>query len=693
MEVFLSRSARFEPMIRARFQQEGLPGDLGYLALIESGYSSEAVSRSYAVGMWQFMRGTGKGYGLGVDSWVDERRDPVKATDAAARHLRDLRDRFGSLYLAAAAYNAGAGKVSRSLGKLEWDAPARRDTAAAEARPTRRRDRPGGRGEATLDEALADGLADVEEPRQDEPLAPDSTDITSDAAFFRLASTDLLAAETQDYVPKLIAAALIAKAPARYGFAVPAAGALHLRLDGGGRRDRSRRGRAARGHERGRDARPQPAVPPAGDAAPLGRRSSACPRAPAPTVAGGYAQLSPKARVHYLTHVTGRRERLSTIAARYHLPMREIQAANPKLKATRPAKGTRVVIPAAAVPSALAMRATGTIGGGRALRRPAPAPRAPRRDADRHRPAVPGLGPLDPPRQRPPERSCAPCRHAASASPADLHLQPAPSENPVSADSSAPAARRSTSDRRPRPPRPVSERAALAVLGSMVFLIVALMVLLVQTHAGSIRRARPRRRPVRAPTAGAWRCGERCGAALRHAGCAALALAAGAAARARSPDRVRLAPRRPAVRPCHARRRTTRCASRLAATTRRPSGRGQDRWAASSRATCRRAACRRWQGALFVTDTGLVFRSADGRFGDHAAGGRPGAAARAGPLARVGGHAGLRRRGAGPATRICSGWTAACSRPTRRARCSTWPSTRAGWTAWARASGRPSARW
>src|SRR5918999_136872 len=121
MSVFLERGSRYESMIRRRFEEEGLPGDLGYLALIESGCSNDAVSRSYAVGMWQFMKGTARGYGMRIDSWVDDRRDPVKATDAAARYLRYLRDRFGSLYLAAAAYNAGAGKLSRSLGKLQWD--------------------------------------------------------------------------------------------------------------------------------------------------------------------------------------------------------------------------------------------------------------------------------------------------------------------------------------------------------------------------------------------------------------------------------------------------------------------------------------------------------------------------------------------------------------------------------------------
>src|SRR5690242_8972679 len=217
MAIFLSRGARYEPLIRARFQSEGLPGDLGYLALIESGYSNEAVSRAYAVGMWQFMRGTGRGYGLRVDTWVDERRDPVKATDAAARHLHDLRERFGSLYLAAAAYNAGAGKVSRSLGKLQWEPVAEppADTAASLA-------------DDSTDVAIEDVADSVAEAATDE--AADSADaaealpgVTSDAAFFRLAESDLLAAETRDYVPKLIAAALIAKQPARYGFAPAAA--------------------------------------------------------------------------------------------------------------------------------------------------------------------------------------------------------------------------------------------------------------------------------------------------------------------------------------------------------------------------------------------------------------------------------------------------------------------------------------
>jgi membrane-bound lytic murein transglycosylase D len=369
MEIFLHRSARFEPMIRARFQAEGLPGDLGYLALIESGYSSEAVSRAYAVGMWQFMRGTGKGYGLRVDSWIDERRDPVKATDAAARHLRDLRERFGSLYLAAAAYNAGAGKVSRSLGKLEWDTAADSTPEAVDSTA----ELPDSAAADTTDdgvEAAEDSvtLADADAAAEDEAdAAPDPAGITSDAAFFRLASSDLLASETQDYVPKLIAAALIAKAPAHYGFDVPAPAPFaydSLVVDDATGLDVVARLAGATLVEL-RELNPQylRLVTP-----PSSTMVIRLPVGTGPRVTEHYAELSSKARVHYLTHVVRRREKLSAIAARYHLPMREIQRANPKLKGTRPAKGTRLVIPAAAVPSALAMRATGTIGGGRSLR-------------------------------------------------------------------------------------------------------------------------------------------------------------------------------------------------------------------------------------------------------------------------------------------------------------------------------------
>ena len=381
MEIFLSRGARYETLIRSRFQAEGLPGDLGYLALIESGYSNEAVSRAYAVGMWQFMRGTGKGYGLRVDSWVDERRDPVKATDAAARHLRDLRERFGSLYLAAAAYNAGAGKVSRSLGKLEWDTPAESatqteasandstDEAGAEAEPdaTEPVDSVDATDLVAADSTSPDSAdADSLTTPVEDAVAPDVQNITSDAAFFRLASNDLLAAETQDYVPKLIAAALIAKAPERYGFSAPVP--APLTYDSIVVRDATGLDVIARlagsSVAEIRDLNPQYlrlATPP---------RATMVVRVPAGTgaeVAARYAALSPKARVHYLMHVTGRNERLSAIAARYRLPVRDIQAANPNLRTTRPARGTRLVIPTVAIPSALAMRATGTFGGRRAV--------------------------------------------------------------------------------------------------------------------------------------------------------------------------------------------------------------------------------------------------------------------------------------------------------------------------------------
>jgi membrane-bound lytic murein transglycosylase D len=164
----LEHGTRYEPMIRAKLKAGGLPEDMYYLALVESGFNPHAYSKAAAVGMWQFMTSTARGMGMRVDGWVDERRDPVRSTAGAVRFLRGLRDQFGSLYLAAAAYNGGPGRVSRGLARY----------------------------------------------------ADDLENTAGDDAFFVLAEKDYLRNETREYVPQLIAAALIAKEPARYGMTV-----------------------------------------------------------------------------------------------------------------------------------------------------------------------------------------------------------------------------------------------------------------------------------------------------------------------------------------------------------------------------------------------------------------------------------------------------------------------------------------
>ena len=182
MAVWLERLPVYEPMIHNALAAHSLRRALLYLALIEWGYSNTAVSRSYAVGMWQFMRPTAREYGLRVDGWVDERRDPVKATLAATRYLADLTRRFsGSHYLAAAAYNGGGGRVSRGLRML-------------------------GAG------------ADVEYFNPADFAGELAADTTGDDRFFHLRESNYLHQETKDYVPKLIAAAMIAKQPEKYGF-------------------------------------------------------------------------------------------------------------------------------------------------------------------------------------------------------------------------------------------------------------------------------------------------------------------------------------------------------------------------------------------------------------------------------------------------------------------------------------------
>ena len=114
-EKLLRRRGLFAELIRGKLRERGLPEELLYMAMIESGLSPFAVSRVSAVGLWQFMSPTAMQYGLRVDDYVDERRDPVRATDAALEYLEYLYDRFGSWYLAAAAFNAGPGRVERIL--------------------------------------------------------------------------------------------------------------------------------------------------------------------------------------------------------------------------------------------------------------------------------------------------------------------------------------------------------------------------------------------------------------------------------------------------------------------------------------------------------------------------------------------------------------------------------------------------
>ena len=157
----LARMGKYSGMITAKLDAKQMPHELIYLAMIESNFNPNARSRVGAVGMWQFMSATARQFGLTVTGRTDERKNPAEATDAALTYLSSLHDRFGSWYLAAAAYNSGAGTVSKALRQVT------------------------GRTQGT------------------------------DQDFFRILSS--LPRETQDYVPKLIASARVGSNPSAYG--------------------------------------------------------------------------------------------------------------------------------------------------------------------------------------------------------------------------------------------------------------------------------------------------------------------------------------------------------------------------------------------------------------------------------------------------------------------------------------------
>lgn len=158
-KIWLERSGRYLPMMREIFAEAGLPRDLAYLAMVESGFNDKAYSWAHAVGPWQFIESTGRRYGLKNDWWHDERRDPEKATRAAARFLADLYEDFdGDWYLAVPSYNAGPGKLRQAIKRYK----------------------------------------------------------TRD--FWEICRGKYLKAETKNYLPKLLAVLIIAKQPEKYGF-------------------------------------------------------------------------------------------------------------------------------------------------------------------------------------------------------------------------------------------------------------------------------------------------------------------------------------------------------------------------------------------------------------------------------------------------------------------------------------------
>jgi membrane-bound lytic murein transglycosylase D len=117
----LENGAQFIPVLRNMIQEAGIPEAFLYMAMAESGFSTKAYSKAKALGLWQFMSETAKKYGLIIDDYVDERRDPIKSTEAAIKYLKVLYGKFGKWYLAAMAYNCGEGRVARAIEQAGTD--------------------------------------------------------------------------------------------------------------------------------------------------------------------------------------------------------------------------------------------------------------------------------------------------------------------------------------------------------------------------------------------------------------------------------------------------------------------------------------------------------------------------------------------------------------------------------------------
>jgi membrane-bound lytic murein transglycosylase D len=284
IQVHLGRAGRYEETLRAILREHGLPQDLVYLSLIESGYNPNAYSRAHAVGLWQFLASTARRYGLRVTYWIDERRDPVLATHAAAAYLKDLYEEFGSWYLAAAAYNGGSSRVRRAI------------------RRTGSRD------------------------------------------FWTLARRGYLPSETRNYVPKFIAAALIAKQPDRYGLTVAAVPPMSYDLGQVPDATSLEVIAEAAGVEVAEIKALNPqlirGVTPPGE-----RYYVRLPPRSGDRFAANYARIQTEARAGSIQHTIRSGDTLSRLATAYGSDLSAIRSANPSVRPERLQVGQRLYIP------------------------------------------------------------------------------------------------------------------------------------------------------------------------------------------------------------------------------------------------------------------------------------------------------------------------------------------------------------
>lgn len=293
--AWLARSTKYTPLMQKKLRAAGLPEDMIYLSMIESGFKTSAYSSAAAAGLWQFIPTTGREMGLRVDWWVDERRDPELSTDAAIKYLSHLDKRFGNWYLVWAGYNGGPTRVARAIKKHD----------------------------------------------------------TKD--FWTLVEKNSFPSETDNYVPKIVAAAIIGKYKERYGFTdIKYQEPLEYEytvVDKNIGMDVLAKcaGISTSEFTAMNPAFRQTALPPSPN-----KHTIKIPKEKTEAFTSALAKIPPSERVTYLRHVIKKGETLGSIAKKYKVSVASVQTVNKIKNPNRISVGQVLMIPSAAQATALA---------------------------------------------------------------------------------------------------------------------------------------------------------------------------------------------------------------------------------------------------------------------------------------------------------------------------------------------------